>query len=191
MGDPISRRTLGAAIVGGALTAAAVAQGQDQAQKPPEGLPQPPDDTRDYPAPNFKPTLRRPRLGHTLVQDFVIYAHGDLDMVKLLLDKYPAVLNATVDWGGGDFESAMGGASHMGRRDIVAYLIEKGARPDIFTYAMLGHLEIVKSLIASHPTLADAKGPHGIPLIVHAKQGGKEAEEVLRYLESLKKPAAP
>jgi hypothetical protein len=35
-------------------------------------------------------------------QDFVIYAHADLDMVKKLLEKEPALLNATMDWGSGD-----------------------------------------------------------------------------------------
>jgi hypothetical protein len=189
MKEPISRRVFGATLVGGALAAGTVVAAQEPEKKP-EGLPQPPDDPRDYPAPKFKPTLRRPKLGHTLIQDFVIYGHSELDMVKLLLDKYPAVLNATVDWGGGDFESAMGGASHMGRRDIATFLIEKGARPDVFTWAMLGRLDIVKALITSHPALATAKGPHGIPLIKHAEFGGKEAKEVLEYLESLKTPEA-
>ena len=182
----ITRRTFGAVVAGSAISTMAAASAQDQEKKP-EGLPQPTDDPRDYPAPKFKPTLRRPKLGHTLVQDFVIYGHSELEMVKLLLDKYPAVLNATNDWGGGDFESAMGGASHMGRRDIVTFLIERGARPDIFTWAMLGRLDIVKSLIGSHPALAESKGPHGITLIKHAEFGGKEAKEVLDYLQALKK----
>lgn len=143
---------------------------------------------RDYPAPTFKPTLRKPRLGSLLVQDFVVFGHYDLDMVKRLLDKDPAVLNATVDWGGGDWETALGGASHMGRRDIAEYLIGRGARPDIFTAAMLGHLDVVKALLTAHPALIDAKGPHGIPLIAHAKAGKSEAEGVQRYLESFKKP---
>ncbi|MEP6757133.1 MAG: ankyrin repeat domain-containing protein [Chthonomonadales bacterium] len=115
----------------------------------------------------------------------------DLDNVKLLLEKHPAVLNATVDWGGGDWESGLGGASHMGRRDIAEFLIEKGARIDIFAATMLGHLDIVKSLLALHPTLIDAKGPHGIPLLAHAKMGGKEAEAVFHYIESLKAAKPP
>ena len=113
----------------------------------------------------------------------MIFAHYDLDMVKKLLEKEPAALNATVDWGGGDWEAAIGGASHMGRRDIALFLIEKGARPDLFAATMLGHLDVVKLLLAAHPTLIDAKGPHGIPLLAHAKMGGKEAEAVLQYLE--------
>jgi hypothetical protein len=187
MSEPISRRTFGATLVGGAMAAGALSE----AQAPPaQGQTPAPEEARDYPAPKFKPNLKRPRLGITLVQDFVIYAHSELDMVKLLLDKYPAVLNATVDWGAGDWESGLGGAAHMGRRDIAQFLLESGARVDIFAAAMLGHLDAVKALLTAHPKLADAKGPHGIPLIAHAKAGGKEAEAVLKYLEALKLPAS-
>ena len=41
-------------------------------------------------------------------------------------------------------------------------------------------------MLAARPSLVDAKGPHGIPLVAHAKAGGKQAEEVLRFLEGLK-----
>jgi hypothetical protein len=176
-------------MVGTAAAAAAAAEVQQGSATPLP--PEPADDKRDWAEPKFKPQFKRPQLGRLLVQDFVIFGHGDLDMVKQLLEKYPAVLNATVDWGGGDFESALGGAAHMGRRDIAQFLLEKGARIDIFAAAMLGHLDVVKALIGARPYLADSKGPHGIPLIVHAKQGGKEAEEVLKYLEGLKRPAPP
>ncbi len=176
MADTLSRRGFGGTVIAGAITAGAVVAAE--AQEP----------ERDYPAPKFKPTFRKPQLGTILVQDFVIFAHGDLDNVKVVLDKYPAVLNATMDWGGGDWESAMGGASHMGRRDIAEYLIEKGARVDVFAAAMLGHLDAVKALLAARPKLIDSKGPHGIPLIAHAKAGGKESATVLAFLESLTAP---
>ena len=177
MTQRMSRRAFNAAILGGAVTAGTAVAATAQ------------DEQRDYPAPTFKPALKKPRLGSTLVQDFVIFGHYNLDMVKKLLEKDPAVLNSTVDWGGGDWETALGGASHMGERNIAQFLIEKGARIDIFAAAMLGHLDVVKSLLASHPTLIDAKGPHGIPLIAHAKAGKKEAEDVLKFLESVKRPA--
>ena len=122
-----------------------------------------------------------------MVQDFVIYAHSDLDMVKKLLEKEPALLNATVDWGKGDWESGLGGASHMGRADIVEYLLEKGARIDIFCATMMGHLEAVKAFLTFQPKLIDAKGPHGFTLHFHAQVGGKEAEPVLDYHQSIKK----
>jgi hypothetical protein len=108
-------------------------------------------------------------------------------MVKKLLDGEPALLNATMDWGHGDWETGLGGASHMGRRDIVEFLLEKGARIDIFCAAMMGQLEAVESFLALQPRLIDAKGPHGFTLHFHAQVGGKEAERVLAYLQSIKK----
>ena len=141
---------------------------------------------RDYPAPKFQPSWKKPQINRQLVQDFVMYGHGDLPMVKKLLEKEPALLNATVDWGGGDWETALGGASHIGSKETVLYLLERGARPDIFTLAMLGHTDALKALLALQPTLIDAKGPHGIGLHVHASMGGKDAAQTLEYLQSVK-----
>jgi hypothetical protein len=142
---------------------------------------------RDYTAPSFKPSWKKPQINRLLVQDFVIFAHSDLEMVKKLLEKEPALLNGTMDWGGGDWESGLGGASHMGRRDIVEFLLEKGARIDIFCAAMMGQLEAVKSFLSLQPKLIDAKGPHGFTLHFHAQVGGKDSEKVLDYLQSVKK----
>jgi hypothetical protein len=78
-----------------------------------------------------------------LVQDFVSNAHGNLDRVQELLEQEPMSINAAWDWGGGDWETALGAAAHMGRKDIAHYLLERGARMDIFAAAMLGQVEIV------------------------------------------------
>src|ERR1700754_4905119 len=59
-----------------------------------------------------------------LVRQFVIAGHNDLEKVKLLLQQQPGLLNACWDWGGGDFETALEGAGHMGRKDIAEYLLE-------------------------------------------------------------------
>ncbi|MGI8924405.1 MAG: ankyrin repeat domain-containing protein [Fimbriimonadales bacterium] len=126
-----------------------------------------------------------PALPADLVKEFVIAAHGAFDKTKTLLAKTPALLNATWDWGGGDFESAIGGAGHMGRRDIALFLIENGARTDIFVAAMLGELDVVKAYLAKHPNMAKSGGPHGIPLIAHAEAGGAEAKAVLDHLKTL------
>lgn len=142
---------------------------------------------RDYTLPSFKPSWKKPQINRLLVQDFVIFAHSDLDMVKKLLEKEPALVNGTMDWGGGDWESGLGGASHMGRRDIVGFLLEKGARLDIFGAAMLGQLDAVKSFLIHEPKLIDARGPHGFTLHFHAQVGGKQSENVLDYLQSVKK----
>jgi hypothetical protein len=121
-----------------------------------------------------------------LVKEFVMAAHVDLDKTKAMLAETPSLLNATWDWGGGDFEMAIGGAGHMGRRDIALFLIGQGGRFDLFVATMLGRLDVIKPMLTAFPYLADSKGPHGIPLMVHAQKGGQEAADVAAFLEGLK-----
>ena len=80
----------------------------------------------------------------------------------------PALINATWDWGGGDWETALGGASHMGNKPIAEYLLAHGARMDVFCATMLGKTEILKAFLADNPKVVALKGPHGIPLVRHA-----------------------
>ena len=96
-------------------------------------------------------------------------AHTQFEEVKKLVNARPELAKATWDWGFGDVESALGAASHMGRKDIAEYLIEKGARPNIFTFAMLGKLETVKSMIEDMPGIQRIHGPHGFTLLFHAQ----------------------
>lgn len=118
-----------------------------------------------------------------LVHEFVLKAHADLERVQQLLEQEPLLVNAVTDWGGGDWETGLGSAAHMGNRPIATYLIEHGARIDIFAAAMLGHLDIVKAIITQYPAMRHARGPHTIPLIAHAEAGGTEAADVLRFLK--------
>lgn len=141
---------------------------------------------RDYEAPKFRPSWKKEQISRLLLQDFVIFAHSELEMTQKLLDREPGLLNGAVDWGGGDFETALGGASHMGRRDIVNFLLERGARIDVFAAAMLGQLDAIRSFLTLQPALIDAKGPHGFGLHFHAQVGGDEAKPVLEYLQSIK-----
>ena len=120
-----------------------------------------------------------------MVQDFVRKAHADLAGTKALLAEQPSLLNATWDWGGGDFEMGIGGAGHMGNREIAEFLIGQGGRFDIFVAAMLGKLDVVRALLTTWPALLSSKGPHGIPLMRHAVAGGEPAREVAEYLKSL------
>lgn len=130
-------------------------------------------------------------IGADLVQAFVGNAHGNLETVQELLEQQPGLLNAAWDWGGGDWETALGAAAHMGRRDIATYLLERGARLDIFAAAMLGEIEIVQAIVTAFPGMVTACGPHGIPLIEHARAGGLRAEPVLRFLVSAEAQPSP
>ena len=127
---------------------------------------------------------RPPALRPAVVEEFVRKAHGDFAATKALLAETPGLLNAAWDWGGGDFEMGIGGAGHMGNREIAEFLIGQGGRMDIFVAAMLGKLDIVEAMLAAYPGLLQSKGPHGIPLLAHAKKGGTPAEPVVAFLES-------
>src|SRR5262245_48569781 len=128
---------------------------------------------------------KKAALEASLVQEFVAKAHGDLGRVTELLEREPRLVNAVWDWGGGDFESALGAAAHVGRKDIATFLLGHGARLDIFAAAMFGKLDIVKAALSAFPSAKDAPGPHGIPLIVHAQVGGEEARPVFEFLQTL------
>jgi hypothetical protein len=118
---------------------------------------------------------RGPRLDADLVRQFVIAGHGNLEMVKEMLEHQPALINATWDWGSGDWETALGGASHMGNKPIAEYLLAHGARMDVFCATMMGKTEIVKAYLADDPAVVHLKGPHGIPLVRHAQAGKQDA----------------
>jgi hypothetical protein len=123
-----------------------------------------------------------PQLDPALVGEFVLKAHGDIEVVTRLLAQEPELLNAAWDWGGGDWETALGAASHVGQREIALFLLERGARMDVFAAAMLGETEVVRAMLTSQPSLRDSLGPHGIPLVAHAEKGGEQAREVLELL---------
>lgn len=122
-------------------------------------------------------------------------AHNDLDKVKELVSNRPELANASWDWGFGDYETAIGAASHTGRRDIAEYLISHGARPDIFTFAMMGMLKCVEEMVETMPGIQSHRGPHGITLLKHAQNrfNHKTIEsddkarvgKVIEYLEKL------
>jgi hypothetical protein len=120
-----------------------------------------------------------------LVEEFVLKSHGDLEFVRQTVQREPQIVNAAWDWGGGDWETGLGAAAHVGRRDIAEYLLEHSARKDVFAAAMLGEVEVVRAMLDVQPESRDARGPHGIPLRAHAEAGGEEAREVLELLEAV------
>jgi hypothetical protein len=117
------------------------------------------------------------------VKEFVGASHGKLDRVKEMLQANPLLLHASYDWGGGDFESGIEAAGHVGNKEIAAYLLAKGARYNIYLACMLGQLDIVKSVLTANPGLLNSKGPHGFTMLHHAQKGA--AAPVEAYLKSL------
>jgi hypothetical protein len=120
-----------------------------------------------------------------LVRYIVGAAHGNVARVKELVTARPALARASWDWGFGDHEAAIDAASHMGNRPIAEFLIANGARPTIFTMAMLGRVDAVTAMVDALPGVQRTRGPHGITLLAHAKAGGTQAADVVSYLERL------
>ena len=122
-----------------------------------------------------------PALDCERVFAFVKAGHNDLAAVTSMLSEEPLLLNAAWDWGGGDFETALGGAGHVGNAAIARYLIDRGARADLFALTMLGETDLVIPMLERFPTLLDAPGPHGFTLLHHARVGGDAAAPLVDY----------
>jgi len=138
---------------------------------------------------------RYPGINDTMASGIVGASHGNFDKVKELVNARPELAGASWDWGFGDWETALGAASHVGRRDIAEFLMSHGARPDIFTYTMMGMLKSVKEIIETVPGIQSHNGPHGITLLQHAKNrleskdisasDAANVKSVISYLEGL------
>jgi hypothetical protein len=126
-----------------------------------------------------------PTQDQDLVKEMVTVAHGQVARVKELVGRHQTLAKATYDWGFGDWESALGAASHVGNREIAQFLLANGARPSIFSAAMLGQLDVVKAFVTASPGAQRIKGPHSITLLRHAMAGGAPAKPVLEYLTQL------
>lgn len=120
-----------------------------------------------------------------LAREVVGVSHRDLKRVQELVERQPALARASIDWGFGDWEACIDAASHVGNKPIAEFLLAHGARPTIFSAAMMGHLDVVKAFIAARPGVQRTLGPHGLTLMWHARQGGPDAAPVVQYLTAL------
>lgn len=134
---------------------------------------------------NLDETLSFPRQDAVLVRETVAASHGNISRVRELVKARSELAKSAWDWGFGDWETALGAASHTGRREIAELLMAHGARPNLFTFAMLGRVDAVRAMIAAEPGAQQTLGPHGITLLSHAKAGGDESADVVEYLTEL------
>jgi hypothetical protein len=137
------------------------------------------------PAASLAPSF--PSQAPELAREMVSVSHGNIQRVRELVKAQPTLAKASWDWGFGDWETALGAASHTGNREIAELLIAAGAPPTLFSAAMLGQLDGVKALIAANPGAQRIPGPHSISLLAHAKPGSPVHE----YLTSLGDAGAP
>ena len=175
MSDQWTRRSF-VGLVPGALALGLVGAGRSDAQDA-------------YAAPGAEgaagPGASFPAQDPALVREVVGASHGRIERVRELVEARPALAKAAWDWGFGDWESALGAASHTGQRAIAELLLAHGARPTLFSAAMLGQLAVVKAFVEASPGIQSTPGPHGIPLLDHARAGGPQAAAVVAWLEEV------
>lgn len=127
------------------------------------------------PKPSFSKPVNDEVISLEEIKDFVFAAHKDLEKTKMMVEQNPLILNCTNQFKKGDFETALGGASHMGRKDIAEMLVARGARMDIFNLTFLGYTDLAKTIITHNPQYLKAPGPHGFTLLHHANVGKHQA----------------
>jgi hypothetical protein len=177
MGSASTRRSFlvgsSAGLVLAGASASALLGLQTAGTEPPE-----PTDAKAKAPPEFWPTQ-----APDLAREMVGASHARIERVRELLALHPSLARAAWDWGFGDWETALGAASHVGNREIAELLLAHGAHPTLFSAAMLGQLATVRSFVEASPGIRKTAGPHGLSLLHHARAGGDAARPVLDYLE--------
>jgi uncharacterized protein len=102
------------------------------------------------------------------INQFVIFAHGNLAGVKEMLAADPDRINTCSNLD----ETTLGAAAHVGNRTMADYLLSQGAELDFPAAVMLGNIEWVRDCLAAGPELALSSGAHGISVLFHAVVGG-------------------
>lgn len=110
-------------------------------------------------------------------------SHARPDRVREMLREDPGLAKSSWDWGFGDWETAIGAASHTGQMEIIEILIAHGARPTLFTLATLDRVDALRDVLGGVRNTSDLEGPHSISLYRHAEVG--KAHRVQEYLSEI------
>ena len=54
-------------------------------------------------------------------------------------------------------------------RELAQYLLDHGAQANVFTAALFGKIDIIKSILEFSPGTLHAKGPHGYTLLASCR----------------------
>ena len=115
-------------------------------------------------------------LSQETVDEFVGVAHGNTARVKELLEEHPELATVTASWG----ETPIEAAAQMANREIMELLLAHGAPLDICTAIALGNNDRVREMLRENPSLKDATGAHGIPVMYYPViTGNREIAQLL------------
>jgi ankyrin repeat protein len=97
-----------------------------------------------------------------------VAARTDLPTVQAIVEAKPQVIEAMNALTPKAGEETPQRAAARGRKlDILKYFLDKGVQPDLFTACALGMTGLVDAYLTAHPKEVEAKGAHGIQLMVH------------------------
>jgi ankyrin repeat protein len=82
---------------------------------------------------------------------------GNLEKVRAYLEQDSKQINATDSKG----RTVLGRAARSGKKELVEFLLEKGASEDIFAAAIVGHTDKVAALLKQDPKLINARDSDG------------------------------
>jgi ankyrin repeat protein len=103
-----------------------------------------------------------------LVDELVGNAHGNLPRVQEILDEHPELANDRATWN----ETPIEAATQMGNRQIIEYLIGRGAPVDFFTALVLGDGDRVEQELKARPAAAQDRGVHDLAPLYFGAIGG-------------------
>lgn len=111
-------------------------------------------------------------LPQDFINQFVTFAHFDVERVKHLFQIAPGLLTARATWD----ELAIEAAAHMGLAPLAQFLSDQGSPVSTCTAAILGLKRRVETLVTSEPKCLHERGAHDIPLLVYTAYGEQRVD---------------
>ena len=103
------------------------------------------------------------------INQFVTFAHFNLDQVQKMYDLCPSLLMTRATWD----ELGVEGAAHTGYVKCVRYLLDKGSPLSICTATMMGMTARVKEMLAEDAGRVHERGAHDFPLLWYTAFAGE------------------
>jgi hypothetical protein len=95
-------------------------------------------------------------------------AHTDLDRLREAVERHPLLAHSVAT----TTEAAVEAGAHMGRGDIVDFLLERGVPCSLPTAVMRGDTGRVTALLDEDPLRIHERGPHDFALLWYPVIGG-------------------
>jgi ankyrin repeat protein len=120
------------------------------------------------------------RFDPALVSGTVGVSHGDLDEVRRRVEAQPEVACAIAT----TTEGAVEAGAHMGRKDIVDYLLDHGVPYSLPTAVMRNDGTRARELLAEEPSRIHERGAHDFALLWYPVIGGGHLELAEQLLDA-------